>query len=122
MVGHLTWAALARRETLCAFDHVYTFMREHYNASAVLPGHVREELRILRGLLPLMVRDLGVPWSEQVFCSDASLFAVGACERHLDMTCVGSIGRVSENGDMIVKTPLPHEHPPSAHHMPKTCA
>ena len=36
IVGHLTWAALARRETLCAFDHVYAFIREHYNTAACM--------------------------------------------------------------------------------------
>ena len=48
------------------------------------------------GLLPLLYGDLRRPWSEKVFCSDASPEGFGVCQTELPLEQVQSIGRWQE--------------------------
>lgn len=92
LLGHLTWAMLCRRETLCIVDQCYAFVRAHYGRSARLWPSVRRELRQAVALLPLMRRRIASAWCDTVTASDSSPFGYGVCYRSADPELIESMG------------------------------
>ena len=96
VIGHFTWAALARRETLCLIQHCYSFIKSNYLKKAPLWDSVRKELLWAHHLLPLLEARLDLPWNSLVTCSDSSPYGFGVVEKHIDVESVKSLGRQSE--------------------------
>ena len=74
ILGHCTWSALLRRESLCIFGAVYKFARLVGERKALLWPSVLRELRQFSSLIPLLISQLWIPWSPQVYVTDASDF------------------------------------------------
>ena len=77
IVGHLTFAGLIRREFLSIFQACYVYIRRGFSEGTLLWGAVRRELFWAISLLPLLHRDLGMEWSEEVHATDASFWGRG---------------------------------------------
>ena len=96
LVGHYTWSAVVRRESLSVFDHTYKFIRKHYFYRTRLDAGTRQELFWARSILPMLRADLSIPWSETATCTDASHEGFGVCERRMCIREIASVGRLSE--------------------------
>lgn len=96
VIGHCTWIALLRRESLSVFSSVYAFINKHRHHSALMWSTVHKELRQFRDILPLLYSDLTASWCPSITASDSSPYGVGVCSRVLDPELVGSIGRTCE--------------------------
>ena len=92
-MGHLTFAALLRRELLSCFQAGYAFIRKKYLVHCRLWPEVRRELFWAVSLLPLVHRDLSAEWSPEVFASDASLWGRGVVSAKKDVQLVRSQGQ-----------------------------
>lgn len=95
-MGHLTWAALVRRESLSIFTSIYAFIRRCYFASHALWPSLQRELRQFSALLPLLTADLSLRWSGVATVSDASEIGFAVLERAVGETNAGSWGRQAE--------------------------
>ena len=71
-LGHCIQHCLLMGPTMCCFRELYAFIDRVGTGAALLPAPALREIRILKGLVFLGVMDLGVPTSEEVFCSDVS--------------------------------------------------
>ena len=96
LIGHASFISLGRRESLSCFGEVYTFIQRHYNHSHVLWPSVRKELSIYIGILPLIWRDLAMPWSREVLAVDASEWGLGATSTVFSGDEVQQLGQYSE--------------------------
>ncbi|CAK0870850.1 unnamed protein product [Prorocentrum cordatum] len=96
VVGHFTFAGLARRPALSVFDAVYSFCARHRNQQRRLPASVVRELRWAVALLPLISADLRAPWLGRLYCCDASEEGRGVVERDFDSEKVAEVGRRQE--------------------------
>ena len=102
LVGHLTWAGLARRGFLSLFSAVYGFAQKDFQSPRPLWSSVKKELYWASTLLPLLYADTGRPWSSTVYACDAEggsathCGGYGVCRRELDVKEVAGLGRISE--------------------------
>ena len=96
IVGHFTWSAMVRRESLSIVSACYEFIRTFREKTAELWPSVVKELCWMRSILPMLRRDLSASWDSTITATDASNAGFGVCERHIDTRQVGNIGRVSE--------------------------
>ena len=85
-----------RREALSILHTVYDFVRAHRNESVEVPDSVRFELRLMRGIIPLLEAKLDLQWGSKAWATDASDVGVGVCERELASELCGRFGRVSD--------------------------
>ena len=99
LVGHATFVALIRRESLSCFSEVYIFIRRFGKERGVLPPAVRKELSVFSGLIPLLVANLQAQWSPEVLMCDASFYGRGSLpggsRRHL---CARWVGTTNDGG------------------------
>jgi hypothetical protein len=72
LVGHCTFTALIRRESLSCFQAVCDFVRIYGPCEAPLPVGVKRELTICRGILPLIRHRMRSPWCEEFLTCDAT--------------------------------------------------
>ncbi|CAK0810182.1 unnamed protein product, partial [Prorocentrum cordatum] len=96
LVGHITWACLIRRELLCVLSSVYPYMAAGLPTTSRLWPSVRQELWLVRSLLPLLQKDLSSPWHDVVGVSDASEFGVGVAVRSARPDAAAQHGRQCE--------------------------
>lgn len=96
VVGHLTFAALLRRELLSCFEAVYVFIKKHYATKVRLWPQVRRELFWAKSLLPLVSRDLGAEWSPEVFACDASTWGRGVAKMESEVSKVRAQARIQD--------------------------
>ena len=96
VVGHLTFAGLVRREFLSVFQASYVYMRKGYGERAVIWDSVRRELRWACALLPLLQKDLGMEWSEEVHATDASFWGRGITVTRREQHDVRALGQFNE--------------------------
>ena len=96
LLGHCTWAILARREGLALLSSCYAFMHQNGERHCRLWPSVRKELTWISALLPLMRMRVNSGWAKEVTASDSSPWGVGVCHRFLDEHTVRSVGSVSE--------------------------
>lgn len=96
LLGHITWALMARREGLSILKSCYAFVNENKSTPKRLWPSVRWELQTIADLLPLFRAHVNVGWSNDVSASDSSPYGYGICCRKLDTTDVGNIGADSE--------------------------
>ena len=97
ILGNFTWSALVKRESLSLLHSVYGFVHDSKGIMTILNGDVRQELFWMCSILPLLACNLDLPWSDQLFASDASGEGYGVCVGDLGDERVGEIGRVSES-------------------------
>ena len=62
VVGHAAFIGLGRRESLSVFGETYTFIQRRYGYKHRLWSSVRREISIYIGILPLVWRDVSIPW------------------------------------------------------------
>eukprot|EP00929_Paragymnodinium_shiwhaense_P052284 TRINITY_DN261_c0_g1_i1.p1 TRINITY_DN261_c0_g1~~TRINITY_DN261_c0_g1_i1.p1 ORF type:complete len:1369 (+),score=112.09 TRINITY_DN261_c0_g1_i1:1521-5627(+) len=94
ILGHCTFVALVRRESLAVFRAIYAFVSRHRADGPVrLWSSVRRELEAFRGLLPLLWVNLRAPWSSRVVCTDASPWGYGCVQMRADEGAVKTAGR-----------------------------
>jgi len=96
VIGHLTWAALLRREALAFVQKCYAFIESVGTRVVPLWASVRQELTDLLALLPLLRADIGAEWDEVAVCSDASPFGLGVCTKVIGAELAGLVGRQLE--------------------------
>ena len=96
LIGHMSYAALFRREALTCFRACYDFARAGFITARPLWKSVRKELEIFRGIVVLLFRCLDQPWSDSVVCTDACESGHAAVEGMWDVNDVESIGRWQE--------------------------
>lgn len=96
VLGHITWAVMARREGLSILRSCYAFANENLHTPKKLWPSVKWELQTIAAILPLFRAHVNVGWSEDVAASDSSPFGHGICCRKLDPKTAGSIGAQSE--------------------------
>ena len=96
VLGHITWAVMARREGLSILRSCYAFANENLHTPKKLWPSVKWELQTIAAILPLFRAHVNVGWSEDVAASDSSPFGYGICCRKLDPKTAGSIGAQSE--------------------------
>ncbi len=96
VLGHSTWLALIRRESLSIFSAIYPFIKSNYETIVPLWDSVIWELRTFRNILPLLQIDLGASWHETVTASDSSPAGYGVCVRDLHKDAVRDLGKVTE--------------------------
>lgn len=96
VLGHITWALMARREGLALINSCYAFVHKNIDKQARLWPSVRKELEWVATLLPLFRIRLNIGWSEDVTASDSSPWGVGVCSRKLDVKEVRNLGSFSE--------------------------
>lgn len=77
IVGHITFAALLRREILSCLQAVYVYIWKSYHVHSRLWPEVKRELRWVASLLPLIQRDLSAGWGDYVHATDASHWGRG---------------------------------------------
>ena len=66
VLGHATFCALLRRETLTVFHTLYPFIRKFRDTPAALWDSCRAELLCFRGLMITLVSPWALPWNEYV--------------------------------------------------------
>ena len=85
-----------RREALPILHTVDALIRVHRNDRVEVPDRVRFELRLMRGIIPLLEAKLDLQWAPKAWPTDASDVGMGVCERELASELCGRFGRVSE--------------------------
>ena len=88
VVGHLTFAALLRREILSCFQAVYVFIRKQYRVHCRIWPEVVRELKWASSLLPLVRRDLAAPWCNKVHATDASFWGRGVVSAEVPLDLI----------------------------------
>ena len=96
LLGHITFIALGRRETLSIFGECYTFIQKHYRTEVPLWKSVRFELNVWDGIAPLVVQDLRSPWVPQISAVDASEWGLGVCVGEVSEDECRELGRYNE--------------------------
>ena len=96
LLGHITFIALGRRETLSIFGECYTFIQKHYRTEVPLWKSVRFELNVWDGIAPLVVQDLRSPWVPQISAVDASEWGLGVCVGEVSVDECRELGRYNE--------------------------
>lgn len=96
IVGHITWAPLARRAASGILHITYTFIHSLLGKSqGILWDSVSRELGWIQSLLLTFVALLDLPWITRLTCSYSSHPGLGAIERDIDEQLVGDPGRQS---------------------------
>ena len=96
VLGHCTWALMARREGLAILSSSYAFVHQNGDKFCRLWPSVRRELSWLRSILPLLRMKVNCGWAHEATASDASPWGYGICHRQLEREVVQGIGSFSE--------------------------
>ena len=96
VIGHLTWAAMLRRESLSVLSSCYSFSRQLQSGTARLWPTVRRELRQFAALLPLLCAEIGLPWDSTAYCSDSSDTGYAVLSRDVGVSTCSTWGRLNE--------------------------
>jgi hypothetical protein len=95
IVGQWTWASLIRRECLSVFRHVYKFINMSDTKIYTIWTSVKDELRTIMGLAPLMVADLSSKWFNRIMATDASLTGLGVTATRASPVTMSKYARMS---------------------------
>ena len=96
ILGHLTFVALLRRDTLSIFSSVYAFIEKNLHSAEPLWPTARKELETFRGMMMMMSSAWTGGWSPLVLSTDASEFAYGVAGSFWPEPLVAQVGRVLE--------------------------
>eukprot|EP00438_Fugacium_kawagutii_P008128 Skav234369 [mRNA] locus=scaffold2071:40230:43653:+ [translate_table: standard] len=95
LLGHAMFFSTLHRGGMSVFRSCYDFV-EKGGDPRMLNRRERHECMVFSGLIPLLFASIRRPWSDDIFCTDASPEGFGVCQRHLGSQAVGSLGRWSE--------------------------
>ena len=95
LIGHSVVIFVLNRCGMCTFRHLYDFVQSGCAPRRLRPGE-REEVKNFIGLVPLLVGNIRLEWSDTVTCTDASPIGYGICERRMDTQEIRSMGRWQE--------------------------
>lgn len=95
LLGHAMFFSTLHRGGMSVFRSCYDFI-EKGGESRMLNRRERQECTVFAGLIPLLYANIRRPWSEDLFCTDASPQGYGICERQLGCEAVGQLGRWNE--------------------------
>lgn len=96
VIGHITWAVMARREALSILSACYSFVHQCGNTPHRLWPRVRTELRWISALLPMFQSTISTGWSQDIFASDSSPYGYGICHRTVSDSTARVIGSQCE--------------------------
>ncbi|CAK0869151.1 unnamed protein product, partial [Prorocentrum cordatum] len=96
LLGHITWAMICIRETLCILSFVSAFKSQKGPGVRPLWAPVKFELWCVASTLPLWTSRMNSPWGPHVSASDASPVGAGACTRKEVGPRVAELGRQAE--------------------------
>ena len=96
VLGHCTWAALLRRESLSIFSAVYRFIRLGGSATRPLWSSVCKELHDFQAIIPLLSIELGAAWDPHIVATDSSPYGLGVTEKHVGAGVASGLGKVHE--------------------------
>ena len=98
VMGHCSFLCLGRREAFSIFGQVYSFIKQYKHCSDEKPlwRSVRRELRIFDGIIPLIQRDLCLPWCTTVHATDASEWGLGVTCANMPYDMVNQLGVCNE--------------------------
>ena len=96
LMGHITFMALLRRETLSLFHCVYRYSRSCYHRPSKLWPSAREELEAFLGVMVMIDADWLRTWLPGVLASDSSLTGFGVSQATWSSEEVAAVGRVPE--------------------------
>ena len=96
LVGRLTWALLCCRTGLSLLNACYAFIDDGSTKHKRLWKSVRQELKWVASVLPLLRFKVNSGWSTDITASDSSPWGLGVCYRKLDTDILQDIGRSSE--------------------------
>ena len=88
LVGHWSWAALARRPVFSVFNAVYRYIEVAGVRMFDLWPSVARELRAMSALAPLLFTSLGATWYPRTIATDASEFGQGVVAARADVDVV----------------------------------
>ena len=91
LLGHAMVVLVLNRSGMSVFRNLYDFSSRGYRRKMLWESAIRE-CRTFVGILPLLISDMRRPWSNTVFCSDASPEGYGITERNLDVSTIDQIG------------------------------
>lgn len=105
LVGKWTWAMLARRPALAAFNAVYRFSQVAGARLFTLWPTVRRELQVAECLAPLLWCSLRHDWFPDVLATDASTSGLGV------VAIAADVDDVADAAAEPVTLPLPDQEP-----------
>ena len=77
-------------------NNIYKFIRQHFLEAKPLWSSAAQEIRTFVGLMPFLVSNWELQWSEHIAATDASEVGYGVCVRELPRGDVAGIGRTLE--------------------------
>jgi hypothetical protein len=96
ILSHYFFVALGRRRGLSVMSSVYAFSEAHYLERVELWPSVVRELKWMAALVPLLERDLSLPWADQLLVYDAAELAGAVCAKPAPPFLIAEAGRVHE--------------------------
>ncbi|CAE8590746.1 unnamed protein product [Polarella glacialis] len=96
IVGHITVMAMLRRGLLSVLRQVYIFIEKCEEQPQRLWPSVAHEMRLARGLLPLVCANLRSPWDKQPLMTDACVSGYAVCEGDMSAGEVKQVGQFDE--------------------------
>ena len=95
LIGHSIVIFVLNRAGMSIFRHLYDFVQSDC-APRKLTACEQDEVKVFIGLVPLLYGNMRLEWSSTVTVTDASPIGYGLCERELDASQVGEMGRWQE--------------------------
>ena len=98
VLGHLAFLALLSRESLASFSSIYKWIASAKIVDDVLglcPSALRE-LKMFKGVIPLLTRNLRAPWSTSVHCTDALPIGYAVSQTHVSTEVISKVARVHD--------------------------
>ena len=95
LLGHSVVVLVLNRSGMGIFRSAYDFAAKNF-VRKELWSSAKREFEVFSGLIPMLVADLRLPWSQVVTVTDASPGGFGVCERDFAPEEVESVGRSHE--------------------------
>ena len=95
VLGHSMVVLALNRSGMGVFRSAYDFAAKDFKRKELWMS-AKREFEIFSGLLPMLVSDLRLPWSQVVTVTDASPEGFGICQKEFDEAAVEHVGRWQE--------------------------
>ena len=95
VLGHSMVVLVLNRSGMGIFRSAYDFAAKDFKRKDLWPS-AKREFEIFSGLIPMLVSDLRLPWSEIVTVADASPQGFGICEKVFPSETVEQVGQWQE--------------------------
>lgn len=111
VLSQFSFCGLLRRPSLSAMGAVYALIGAHCLDAQPLWKNVRKELEWMRGLLPLLEKNLRSKWAHETVVFDASEWGAGASVKRCPLEVIREAGRYSERWRYKLKPVSPSLDP-----------